>query len=69
MQKSASIRAAGSQLVCACNRGANARIGATSETEEESLKLLYVQVIYCHLALCYTLKKKVKIKLEELMES
>ena len=69
MQKSASIRAAGSQLVCACNRGANARIGATSETKEESLKLLYVQVIYCHLALRYTLKKKVKIKLEELMES
>lgn len=56
-------------MVCACNRGANARIGATSGTEEESLKLLYVQVIYCHLALCYTLKKKVKIKLEELMES
>ena len=61
MQKSASIRAAGSQLVCACNRGANARIGAASETEEESLKLLYVQVIYFHLTpLLYFEKKKLR---------
>lgn len=45
-----------------------ARIEATSETTEVSLKLLYM-VIYCHLALCYTLKKKkVRIKLEELIE-
>lgn len=65
MEKSASIRVAGSQFNVFVTKSAD-----RSDKRDEGGELetaIYV-VIYCYLPLGYTLNKKVKIKLEELIE-
>ena len=47
---------------------ATERADRSDKRDERGVKLLYVQVIYCHLTPLLYFEKKVKIKLEELME-